>query len=98
VAGAGFPRVLLEAMAVGTPLVAYDTAGVRDVVPCESPAVPFGDAVEFRRRIEALLDTPAARERAVRAGRSRVREFSTDKVAERLIAGLIPSAAEGHCG
>ena len=51
----GMPLVLLEAMAMGLPIVATDVTGTRDVVKNGENGllVPFGDAEEFR---SALLE------------------------------------------
>lgn len=55
----GFPRVLLEAMAMGLPFVASDVGGVREIVPDEAQAyvLPVGDGHAHARAITQLLNT-----------------------------------------
>jgi glycosyltransferase involved in cell wall biosynthesis len=83
----GLPGVLLEAMALETPVVASDIPQVREVVD-ESMAmlVPVGDAATFAA---AIVDTYHDRATAkARAERSRARflaEYSIRSVAERML-------------
>jgi glycosyltransferase involved in cell wall biosynthesis len=68
----GLPRAMLEAMAVGTPVIATNVGGVREALPEES-LVAAGDVDGLARRIAAfaqekgLIETHAAaqRERAL---------------------------------
>jgi glycosyltransferase involved in cell wall biosynthesis len=73
----GLPRSLLEAAAMGLPLVAADVPGCREIVAdgVNGFLVPVGDAVALAAKIELLLDQPAlcrrfgtaSREKAVQA-------------------------------
>ena len=53
----GFPRVLLESMAMNVPFVAFDVGGVRDIVPEDDEyfIVKRGDVLEFSLKVIELL-------------------------------------------
>ena len=96
-----FGRVLVEAMALGKPVVATDAGGVPEiVVPGETGLlVPPGDATAMARAICALLKDPARSAQLGAAGRRRVEaEFSLARhvaAVEALYAELLdagPSA------
>jgi glycosyltransferase involved in cell wall biosynthesis len=58
----GLPMVLMEAFAVGRPVVSTYVAGIPELVrPGENGwLVPAGNAVELAKALEAVLDTPTA--------------------------------------
>ena len=65
------PRVLLEALSSGCPCVATDVGGVSELVARGETGylAKAGDATDFRRGIEKLLDDPAGRLRMGENGR-----------------------------
>jgi glycosyltransferase involved in cell wall biosynthesis len=76
--GEGLPRSLLEAAAMGLPLVAADAPGCREIVEdgVNGFLVPVGDAAALAEKIELLLDQPALRRQFGAASREKaVREF-----------------------
>ncbi len=80
--------VLAEAMAAGTPAVALDGPGVREIVNDTNGRLLPGDApeMEFAR---ALADVTGDRERLEELGEGAqrsAREFSIEKCADRLLA------------
>ncbi len=79
----GSPRVLIEAMAGGRPVVASDIPGVRALDPTGTclRLVPRADAAALARGIEAVLADPA--EAAAMGARARAR----------YLAGHTPAAA-----
>ena len=83
----GFPRVLLEAMATGLPVVTTDAGGSADVVGAGYPHVlPVGDLAGLARHLRTVMAMPAAERRALGA-RLRARacaEFSPPRVADML--------------
>lgn len=84
----GTPRALLEAAAMGKPIVATDVPGCREVVVHSETGllVPVQNPKALAEAIAGLLDDPArAREMGAR-GRSLVeREFSVETVVSRTI-------------
>ena len=74
----GFPRVLLESMAMGVPFVATDVGGVRDI--CTDFQGKFivrvGDNSNFSRRVIELLRSQESQNRLREEGAQRVQEFS----------------------
>ncbi len=81
----GFPMVLIEAMAMGLPVVVTDCPSG----PAESIEhgrsgylVPVGDAQAFARRLEELLDDEDLRRKMGERARKRADTFSLRKMAE----------------
>ena len=85
----GFGLVLAEAMACGTPCVAYDVAAVREVLADGEAGVLVAprDVEGLTKSIDRLLDDSAERERLVAAGRKQVAAcFAADRFAEGMLA------------
>ena len=105
--GESFGIVLLEALASGTPVVASDIPGYRDVVRdgVDGTLVAPGDAAGFG---EAILELAASGERRAamaRAARERAEEFAWPRVADavvdayedaRVIAAAEPRSRAAH--
>lgn len=82
-----FGLAALEAMAAGTPVIASDVGGLREIVRDGAGVrVPPGDAAALRREIARLLADPSARDRLAAAGRIRARELSWSRTATRYLA------------
>ena len=85
--GESFGMVLTEAFAAGTPVVASDIPGYRDVVEhgADGLLVPPGDALALAETLHDLaLDPPRLERLGERAGRSAER-YAWPRVAERVI-------------
>jgi glycosyltransferase involved in cell wall biosynthesis len=81
----GLPLVLLEAMALGLPIVASRIGGVLDALGPNHPfLVPSGDAEALAGAILSALDDPAGAQTAAEAARSRFAvQFTAPAMAER---------------
>ena len=81
----GFPNVLGEAMAVGTPCVATEAGGCAEVLGDTGVLVPVGDADALADALSQLLDAgPETWSRMGRAARRRVEDrFELHTVAKR---------------
>lgn len=89
----GWPNVLLEAMACGTPVVATDVGGVPEIVvdPAAGIVVPTRDPREFADAIARVLGPARAHSRdATRAAACR---FSWEPVVHRYFETLATAAA-----
>jgi glycosyltransferase involved in cell wall biosynthesis len=84
----GLPRLVLEALAVGTPVVATDVGGVSDVVQhgVNGLLVPPRDPHALASALFATLSQNAARAARVRAGRASVEPFSARKMLDEQTA------------
>jgi glycosyltransferase involved in cell wall biosynthesis len=72
----GFPAVLLEAAAMGLPVVATNATGCRDAVEPDVTGlqVPVGDTAQLRSALERLVNDAELRRTMGAAGRRRVAE------------------------
>jgi phosphatidylinositol alpha-mannosyltransferase len=85
--GESFGMVLTEAFASGTPVVASDIAGYRDVVRdgTDGLLVPVGDPVELGEAMRALAFAPGRRARMAEAARERAERFAWPRVASEVV-------------
>jgi len=96
----GFPYTGLEAMAVGTPVVAYAHGGLPEMLGDCGLLVPPGDRAALGQAIESLLSDPGLHERHAERGRRRVARFSVPAMIAAIqdcygevVAGRAPRAA-----
>ncbi|HEX5895044.1 MAG TPA: lysylphosphatidylglycerol synthase domain-containing protein, partial [Thermoleophilaceae bacterium] len=84
--GESFGMVLTEAFASGTPVVASDIAGYRDVARDgkDSVLVPVGDAVALGEALRSLAFDPARRAGMAEAARERAERFAWPNVAREV--------------
>jgi glycosyltransferase involved in cell wall biosynthesis len=78
----GLPRVVLESLAIGTPLVATAVGGVGDVVKdgVNGLLVPPNDVPQLERALLAALQDPQAAARRSELGKAAVHPFSARKM------------------
>lgn len=91
----GLPNVLMEAMAVGKPVVATDVGGVRELVDDASGIiVPSGDPSALAQAMARLMELPEPeRDRMARAGQRIIeRKCELDAVVDQWEQFLIPVA------
>jgi glycosyltransferase involved in cell wall biosynthesis len=76
------PNTVLEAMACGTPAVAYDTGGMRDAVQHLTTGylARHADPRDLAEGIDALLDDEPLRLRLAEAGRRYIEQEHTQEV------------------
>ncbi|HEX5533600.1 MAG TPA: glycosyltransferase [Actinomycetales bacterium] len=86
----GLPQVLVQGAATGTPFVAYDVDGVRELIGlgAAGEAVPLGDTGAAARAAERLLLTDAGREAV--ADLSSWSQQSIRAAYRSLISSLLP--------
>jgi phosphatidylinositol alpha-mannosyltransferase len=84
---ASFGVTLLESMACGTPLVASDIVGFREVANGpEAVLVPPRDPATWAETVIELLDDPDRRQRMAEAGLAKARRYDWTVVARQILA------------
>ena len=83
----GMPNAVLEAMALGTPVVATAVGGVPDMIQDQVSGllVPPGDPAALARAILDLFANPSRAVQLARAAQTKLEEFSPAKQCERLL-------------
>jgi len=81
-----FGIVVIEALALGTPVVATDTAGPTEVIKDGQTGflTPFGDAQALADRIDHYLSNPETARSIGKAGALRSQEFTVDRYVKAL--------------
>jgi len=82
----GMGRVLVEAMALGKPIVASDIGGIPDLVVDGENGylVPVGDVEVLAARIRTLLDDPGKREKMGNAGQRYADKYSLEEMMKKI--------------
>lgn len=89
----GFPYVGLEALAAGTPVVAYAQGGLPELLGECGVLVEAGDRRALADAVRTLVEDTELRERLGRCGRERVRErFTLDRTVEAMKARYLDAA------
>ncbi|WP_394740086.1 glycosyltransferase family 4 protein [Natronococcus roseus] len=70
----GLPRVVMEAMACGNPVVTSDLPQLEDFVEGAGRQVPYGDVEGLRDALEAIVTNPDAQAEMGATGRERIVE------------------------
>ncbi|MCW3000024.1 MAG: hypothetical protein JWN65_3573 [Solirubrobacterales bacterium] len=90
----GFGLAVVEAMHVGTPVVAYANGALPEVVGDCGLVVPEGDHVALGQAVSRILEDDALRERCIAGGRARSRErFQLRRVVREMAACYREAAA-----
>ena len=92
----GFGVVLLEAMACGTPVVAYENKGPNEIISNDFDGILIKqyDVNEFSDAIIKLLDDAEYWEKISKNAYQRACEFSTEKTVERFIKYITQNKEE----
>ncbi|MEM0129651.1 MAG: glycosyltransferase family 4 protein [Thermoplasmata archaeon] len=92
-----FPRVLVEALAEGLPIVATRVGGVEELVGTGGAAllVPPGDPDALARAIAEVAADPERRRRMAEAARARAGRYAWETIVPRYLA-LFAAVSEGR--
>ncbi len=82
----GLPKCIMEAMAMGLPVVASNVRGNRDLVENERTGflVELGDISGLVRALERLILDRELRAAMGAAGRNKIQDYSLDRVLEEM--------------
>ncbi len=89
----GFCVPVVEAMAAGLPVVAFDQGAVPEVLGGAGVLVPNKDPYALAGAIAKLLHDPPRRNAVIEAGRRRLAALDLDSAADRFVDLLVPLAA-----
>ena len=78
----GFGIVLIEAMAKGIPVIAFEYVGVHDIINdgVDGFVIPFGDVDRYAEKLKQLITNKGLRGKLATAALSSVHKFDKDKV------------------
>ena len=91
-------RTLLEAQVLGTPTVALDTGGTRDIIRPEVNGLLAGDVDEFAQQLARVVNDPALRFQLRENARRMAARYAPDTVlpqVEAVYERALASARKG---
>jgi len=80
----GQPLVLLEAMASGTPIIASDVRGIRELAKGIGILMSPPTAENFAKEIDKLIVNKKLRQKMSELGKEKARQFTWEKVVDKL--------------
>jgi len=80
----GLPLVLLEAMASGTPIIASDVIGIREVIGEAGILINPPTSENFAREIDKLIENKKIREKLAEQGRKKAKNYDWKKIVEKF--------------
>jgi glycosyltransferase involved in cell wall biosynthesis len=85
--GEGIPRVLMEAMAAGLPIVTTDVSGISSLISHGENGllVPEGSTASMVNALRSLIDNPALRQRLIQGGYATARAHTLERQASSLM-------------
>ena len=85
-----FGIVIVEAMALGKPVIAGDAAGPTEIITdgVHGLLTPYGDAGALACALLRLLGDPVGAQRLGEAARRRAQDFSTRAYAQNFVAAV----------
>ena len=80
----GLPTVIMEAMAVGLPVVATDIPGTRDIISDGENGclVPPGDPFALANAINKMIEAPLLRQKFCEAGKQSIKLYRIEEIAK----------------
>lgn len=89
IGGESFGIVLLEAMAMGKPIVCFANPGYQEVLknyPCQDCLAPVKDVNRLAKSLNRLISSKSLRVKLGRWGRRRVRQYAWPKISQEILA------------
>jgi len=85
--GEGIPRVLMEAMAAGLPVVTTDVAGIASLITNQQNGllVPDGSIDALIAAVRSLITTPSLRRQLIQGGYDTARAHTLERQAAELM-------------
>ena len=80
----GLPLTLLEAMASGTPIIASNIRGIREIIGNVGILVSPPTSENFTREIDKLIENKKIREKLAEKGRKKAKNYDWNKIVEKF--------------